>query len=60
MMSELKVRTTEKMYKDCLQRGEPARMFGVNTVVYSEMAVRMAIVRALEWYQSELDKRDGE
>ena len=59
-MSELKVRTTEKMYYDCIQHGERARLFGDNTVVYSEMAVRMAIVRALEWYQSELDKRDGE
>jgi len=60
MMSKLKVHTTEKMYQDCIQKGSLARMFGDNTVVYSEMAVRAAIVRALKWYQSELAQKDGE
>lgn len=39
---------TNEQYEQWIQRGEPAKKFHPNVIVYSEMAVRAAIVRALK------------
>ena len=55
-MKDLRVHTTEAMFESVLKNGEPANLFNGEKVVYSETAVRVAIVKALKWYEEELMK----
>ena len=59
-MERLKVSTTEEMFKMALNHGEPAKTFNGELIVYSETSVRVAIVKALHWYEEELLKKLAE